>query len=139
MDAAQAQNIPEDRIWAELAHPAVEALLSAGLGGEAAHILVRTSGARGLLERRLEELVAVRGLEDAEVQSLAEGLAHLLGDQGDFAGAQRLQQQVLDVRARLLGEEHPDTLGSMNNLAERLCGRKGTSPALAGSGSECCV
>jgi hypothetical protein len=31
-----------------------------------------------------------------------------------------LQEQVLRVRRRVLGEEHPDTLSSMNNLAGTL-------------------
>ena len=37
--------------------------------------------------------------------------------QGDRPGAGRIQEQVLDVLRRVLGEEHPDTLTSMNNLA----------------------
>jgi hypothetical protein len=31
--------------------------------------------------------------------------------------ARRLGERVLDVRKRTMGEEHPDTLTSMNNLA----------------------
>jgi Tetratricopeptide repeat len=37
--------------------------------------------------------------------------------QGDLAGARKLQEKVLDARARLLGQEHPDTLMEINNLA----------------------
>jgi hypothetical protein len=36
---------------------------------------------------------------------------------GDLAGARKLQEQVLEAMARLMGKEHPDTLTSMNNLA----------------------
>ena len=46
LDAARAQNIPEDRIFTELAQPAVDALLSTGLGREAETILARTPEAR---------------------------------------------------------------------------------------------
>jgi len=44
-------------------------------------------------------------------------LAESLRAQGDFAGAQALQERVLEARRRVLGEEHPDTLTSMNHLA----------------------
>lgn len=44
-------------------------------------------------------------------------LAGTLRAQGDLAGARSLEEQVLTVRRRVLGEEHPDTLISMNNLA----------------------
>ena len=37
-------------------------------------------------------------------------LARTLRAQGDLAGARALQERVLEVRRRVLGEEHPDTL-----------------------------
>ncbi len=40
-----------------------------------------------------------------------------LRDLGDAAGARDLHEAALSVRRRVLGEEHPDTLQSMNNLA----------------------
>jgi tetratricopeptide (TPR) repeat protein len=43
--------------------------------------------------------------------------AVLASAQGDYAGARRLGERVLEVRTRVLSEEHPDTLTSMNNLA----------------------
>ena len=36
---------------------------------------------------------------------------------GDLVGARRLQRRVLEVRTRVQGEEHPDTLRAMNNLS----------------------
>ena len=36
-------------------------------------------------------------------------LAATLRAQGDLAGARALQEQVLEARRRVLGEEHPDT------------------------------
>ena len=45
-------------------------------------------------------------------------LADTLRAQGDLNGARELQEKVLEIRRRILGEEHPDTLTSMNNLAE---------------------
>ena len=41
-------------------------------------------------------------------------------ERGAYASAHRLQEQVLAVRRRVFGEEHPDTLTSMSNLAGTL-------------------
>jgi hypothetical protein len=45
----------------------------------------------------------------------------ILHAQGDLPGAREFEEQVLAVRCRVLGEEHPDTLTTMNNLAVTLC------------------
>ncbi|OIP34016.1 MAG: hypothetical protein AUK47_18360 [Deltaproteobacteria bacterium CG2_30_63_29] len=47
-------------------------------------------------------------------------MAETLRAQGDLDGARRFQENVLEVRRRVLGEEHPNTLTSMNNLASTL-------------------
>jgi tetratricopeptide (TPR) repeat protein len=47
-------------------------------------------------------------------------LAEALKSQGDLNAAQALHEKVLEIRNRTLGEEHHDTLASMNNLAETL-------------------
>jgi tetratricopeptide (TPR) repeat protein len=112
--------ISEERIWAELAKPAFDALLSAGLELEAEAILARVPDARGRLEHQLRELAATLGPEDPEVLSLTERLARLLMNRGDSAGARRLEERVLQVKARVLGDEHPDTLAAMGNLAATL-------------------
>jgi tetratricopeptide (TPR) repeat protein len=59
-------------------------------------------------------------LDVSAVASTEVGLmaAILAWAQGDFAGARRLGEWVLEVRTRVLGGEHPDTLRSMHNLAE---------------------
>lgn len=46
--------------------------------------------------------------------------AALLSAQGDLAGARRLDERVLEAWRRVLGEEHPDTLRAMGNLASTL-------------------
>jgi tetratricopeptide (TPR) repeat protein len=53
------------------------------------------------------------------------GVVGLLGAilataQGDYAEARRIEERVLEVTTRALGEEHPDTLIAMDNLAEAL-------------------
>jgi tetratricopeptide (TPR) repeat protein len=55
----------------------------------------------------------------AAVSSNEMGLAAALltSAQGDYAGARRLQERVLEVTTRVLGEEHEVTLASMHNLA----------------------
>jgi hypothetical protein len=47
-------------------------------------------------------------------------LASTLVVEGNFAGARSLQGQVLAVCRRVLGEEHPDTLTAMHNMAVSL-------------------
>ena len=43
--------------------------------------------------------------------------ALVLGENGDLKNAEQLQVHVMDMRKKLLGAEHPDTLSSMANLA----------------------
>jgi Tetratricopeptide repeat len=45
-------------------------------------------------------------------------LALLLGGQGKCGEAERMQRQTLELRKKALGDEHPDVLVNMNNLAE---------------------
>jgi tetratricopeptide (TPR) repeat protein len=44
-------------------------------------------------------------------------LATVTEMQGKFAEAEQLHRQALDIKRRVLGEEHPATLDSVNNLA----------------------
>ncbi|EAQ87916.1 hypothetical protein CHGG_04535 [Chaetomium globosum CBS 148.51] len=44
-------------------------------------------------------------------------LASTYRNQGRWKEAEALEVQVMETRKRMLGEEHPDTLASMNNLA----------------------
>jgi hypothetical protein len=53
LEAARAQSIPEERIWAELAQPAINALRSAGLAVETDAILARVSDTPDRLERQI--------------------------------------------------------------------------------------
>jgi hypothetical protein len=41
----------------------------------------------------------------------------MYSNQGRWKEAEELQVQVMQTRKRVLGDEHPDTLTSMNNLA----------------------
>jgi tetratricopeptide (TPR) repeat protein len=41
-------------------------------------------------------------------------------ERGDYASARKLQEQALAALRRVLGEEHPDTLAAMNDLAATL-------------------
>ena len=50
----------------------------------------------------------------------ANNLAGSLSGQGKHAVAERINRKVLEVRQRVLGAEHPDTLASANNLAMSL-------------------
>ena len=43
--------------------------------------------------------------------------ALVLGENGDFNSAEKLEDQVMDMTRKILGAEHPHTLCSMSNLA----------------------
>jgi hypothetical protein len=49
-----------------------------------------------------------------------QNLATALWSQGDLVAARKLEEEILDIRRRVLGPEHPRTVTSMNNLAESL-------------------
>jgi len=53
-------------------------------------------------------------LEDA---ALAGWVGRHDHERGNYSGARKLQEQVLEACRRLLGEEHPDTLTAMHSLA----------------------
>ena len=44
----------------------------------------------------------------------------MLRDQGKYEEAEQMHQQVLELKEKVLGQGHPDTLTSMNNLAAAL-------------------
>ncbi len=58
--------------------------------------------------------------ESAERLCAAGNLAECRQGDGEYADAERIGREVLDVSRRVLGEEHPDTLASANNLAQSL-------------------
>jgi hypothetical protein len=47
-------------------------------------------------------------------------LARVLRDRGKYEEAETMYRQILGLRERVLGKEHPNTVTSMNNLAEVL-------------------
>jgi hypothetical protein len=55
--------------------------------------------------------------EDKTRTDLAWKCAVSLRAEGRYEEAEELEVQVMETRMRVLGEEHPDTLASMNNLA----------------------
>ncbi|KAK5188427.1 hypothetical protein LTR96_011511 [Exophiala xenobiotica] len=44
-------------------------------------------------------------------------LAIVLRQQGKYEEAEQMHRQTLDLKKKVLGEEHPSTLDSINNLA----------------------
>src|SRR5262249_40231447 len=60
------------------------------------------------------------GFYDAEAALLGSLVAQFDLERGAYVPARSMVEKVLEVRRRILGEEHPHTLTSMNNLAETL-------------------
>ena len=61
--------------------------------------------------------------ESKDRLAAASVLANSLGDQGKHAEAEQMERELIDVRRRVLGPEHPKTLNTMNNLACSLSGQ----------------
>ena len=67
----------------------------------------------------LQHIISSRGALQAEAidLSVAENIALVYTEQGQWKEAEALQAVAMYKRKLLLGEEHPDTLSSMGNLA----------------------
>src|SRR5260370_9129967 len=67
-----------------------------------------------------EKLVALtkqaRGEDDAETAATINLLARLYERTGDYAKAEPLYKQALEIRQKVLGREHPHTAPSMNKF-----------------------
>ena len=56
-------------------------------------------------------------------------LAITYRNQGRWDEAEKLEVQVMDMRKKLLGAEHPDTLTCMENLADKFVNQEGWNEA----------
>ncbi|KXX73750.1 Nephrocystin-3 [Madurella mycetomatis] len=62
--------------------------------------------------------LAFKDADDDEAKGrLLETTAIAVARLGKYGEAEQMQRQALELRKKVLGEEHPDTLGSINNLA----------------------
>ena len=61
-----------------------------------------------------------RNIDNVGSATLAWWVARHDYERGAYTSARELQEKVLEISRRILGEEHPDTLTSMNNLADTL-------------------
>jgi tetratricopeptide (TPR) repeat protein len=93
--------------------------------------------ARSYLDRALKIQQRVFGEQDLRTVESLNGLGELLFRQGDFGDtvpdepykeAQSYFNQALAIRAKLLGERHPETAESLNNLG-RVLERQGDTAA----------
>ena len=64
-------------------------------------------------------------------------IAEYLGASGHYAAARNLWRTVFELRARVSGPEHPDTLTARTNLA-RLTGQAAIRPELGTNSRRCC-
>jgi CHAT domain-containing protein/tetratricopeptide (TPR) repeat protein len=58
-----------------------------------------------------------RGLDDSQSAASINLLALLYKSTGEYAKAEPLYKEALEIRQKVLGREHPDTALSLNNLA----------------------
>ena len=64
-----------------------------------------------------EVLRNIEGTQGMQVEHLKNNLAMTYTILGRWEEAEELQTQVMEKMKRVLGQEHPDTLASMHNLA----------------------
>src|SRR5262245_27271739 len=86
---------------------AVQALFTAGRYEEA-----RKAGEEGLARAEKSE-----GLEGVNVAWWLNQLGLIYGAIGDYPKAEAALKRALSIREKVLGQEHPDTVVAMNNLA----------------------
>ncbi len=67
------------------------------------------------LEQEMQHAVA-NGRQDVECKMMS-ALGRLFQDKGEYDRALPLYEECLAKRKRVLGDDHPDTLISLNNLA----------------------
>jgi serine/threonine protein kinase len=88
-----------------------QALKLAGLSAQAA-----IQYPRAMQYLREAASFSERSRDSEEWATLHDAIANLLFAQGDYAQAEKLFRDVIDVRSRALGSEHPDTLASRHRL-----------------------
>jgi tetratricopeptide (TPR) repeat protein len=81
------------------------------------------SSARALYAQEVEFRSRIQGQYNLQTLTAQSNLALKLQQVGDFAGAQRLQEEVLAHCIRLFGEKHPATFTPRLNLAQVLQSR----------------
>ncbi|KAI5815631.1 P-loop containing nucleoside triphosphate hydrolase protein [Pyronema omphalodes] len=79
--------------------------------------LGRYSASLTLHDRARKMYAGLMGEDSHKTLGAMASVGSMLQYLGRLKEAQRLDEKVLEVRRRTLGEEHPDTLRAMNNLA----------------------
>ncbi|MFN7996555.1 MAG: serine/threonine-protein kinase [Bryobacteraceae bacterium] len=83
-------------------------------------LVLETKGAYEEAVRLLRSSAAicarVYGTDGILYLTVLHNLAGAMSDQGDLAGAEKMEREVLAARLRVSGPEHPDTVYSLNNL-----------------------
>ncbi|MEI7728188.1 MAG: tetratricopeptide repeat protein [Verrucomicrobiota bacterium] len=106
----------------QLAAPAIDSLLDAGLIREASDLLDQVNARMAEAKASSEALGENRALSKADAYVLGRR-ARQLHQLGQYDAAEPLYRCALETMERVLGPEHPDTLSSLNNLAILLSGK----------------
>ena len=65
----------------------------------------------------LEPVIEAAGVQSSSASTLLSRIASFLGEDGKYGDSERFNKLSLDINKTLLGDEHPSTLTSMNDLA----------------------
>lgn len=80
------------------------------------HSLGRVDEAEALLKRSFTAIEKLKP-ESVEVAYALNNLAVFYSDQGRYVESDRLFKRALEIRAKILGNEHPDVATTLNNIA----------------------
>jgi len=89
-----------------------------------------TTSAADLEMVRVREMTRAQGADHLDTISTAYDIGLMFLNQRDYISAERLLQQVLSRRERVLGKNHPTTLSTVNSLATALAGQRLYNEAL---------
>jgi eukaryotic-like serine/threonine-protein kinase len=82
--------------------------------------------AQSVFERGIKASTSAGLLESREAMNTMHDLAWALLQQGHVAEAEALERKLMEMQRRVLGADHPDTLGTVSELAFTLCERRDT-------------
>src|SRR5579875_800877 len=100
---ARERNVPDEEIWEELAWPAIETLMLAGLATEAYDLLAELPDAECRAEQALDRIKTSEGPLSLRALELERHLAAILQRHGDLSKARKLQEHVLAAYRQQFG------------------------------------
>jgi tetratricopeptide (TPR) repeat protein len=108
-----------------------ETLMAANHLASLYRVMKKVDQSEALYRKALEHCTKMHGEWDILTATLHNNLGLLLKTEKRYDGATNHYKQALNIRSRTLGENHPDTIVTMHNIAEMHLARGETEEAAA--------